>query len=322
MRSATISAFLFAAAAVAAPAATSVSYKSETATSAASAYETKSAPPSMPTETEIATKPTSSSTSKSSSSSMTKPSSDPKPPKTPLGPGKSIDAVLPQVVPVNPRGGDSDLITKLMTAPTQRERVMLLNQPGDFVFDFNDRSIPGVESAGLGGFSSSATARTFPALIGNDAAMTLGFLGPCGMNTAHVHNRATELNVVVKGRLVTNFVVENGVAPIANTMGLYQMTVFPQGAIHQEFNPDCEESVFVAGFNNQDPGVEQVAQAFFNLNPDVVTATLGGVTQLNGQDLESFREFIPDNIALGIDACLKKCNIPRNAKRDDFFLKK
>jgi hypothetical protein len=92
--------------------------------------------------------------------------------------------------------------------------------------------------------------------------------------------------------------------------------VFPQGAIHQEFNPDCEDAVFVAGFNNADPGVEQVAQTFFNLRPDVVSATLGGVQTINGADIESFRDRIPANIALGIDACLKKCGIKRNAKRD------
>ncbi|TID04101.1 Spherulin-1A [Colletotrichum higginsianum] len=231
--------------------------------------------------------------------------------------GVSIDDVLPPIVPVNTRSGNQELITKLMTAPTQQERVRLLNQPGDFVFDFNDAGAPaGSESRGKGGFSTSATAKTFPALIGNGAAMTLAFLGPCGMNTAHVHNRATELNVVVKGRLVTNFIVENGLDPIANTMDTFQMSVFPQGAIHQEFNPDCEDAVFVAGFNDVDPGVEQVAQAFFNLRPDVVSATLGGVQTVDGADLESFREHIPANIALGIDACLNKCGIKRNAKRD------
>ncbi|GKT91397.1 spherulin-1B precursor [Colletotrichum tofieldiae] len=222
----------------------------------------------------------------------------------------SIDDVLPPIVPVNTRSGNEELITKLMTAPTQQERARLLNQPGDFVFDFNDSGAP------RGGFSTSATSKTFPALIGNGAAMTLGFLGPCGMNTAHVHNRATELNVIVKGRLVTNFIIENGLAPIANTMNTFQMSVFPQGAIHQEFNPDCEDAVFVAGFNNVDPGVEQVAQAFFNLRPDVVSSTLGGVQTIDGADLESFRDHIPANIALGIDACLNKCGIKRNAKRD------
>jgi oxalate decarboxylase/phosphoglucose isomerase-like protein (cupin superfamily) len=229
--------------------------------------------------------------------------------------GDSIDDMLPPIVPINTRSGDRDLISKIITAPTQAERVKLLNQPGDFVFDFKAATGAG-EATGKGGRSVSATALTMPALIGNGASMTVAFLGPCGMNTAHVHNRATELNIIVKGRLVTNFVVENGAKPIANTMDTFQMSVFPQGAIHQEFNPDCEDAVFVAAFDNADPGVNQVAQNFFALNGDVVQATLGGVQTIDGKDIESFRAHIPANIALGIDACLNKCGIKRNAKRD------
>lgn len=228
-----------------------------------------------------------------------------------------IDAALPPVVPVNTRAGDPELIKRLKTAPTQVERFKLLDQPGDFVFDFmTDGTAPeGAEAKGKGGFSISATAETFPALIGNGAGMTLAFLGPCGMNTAHVHPRATELNVVVQGRLVTNFVQENGVEPVANTMKTFQMSAFPKGAIHQEYNPDCTDAIFVAGFDNEDPGVQTIAQNFFRLNGDIVSATLGGMETFNGADIESFRESIPTNIALGIDTCLKKCGIQRNAKR-------
>ncbi|KAL4956368.1 RmlC-like cupin domain-containing protein [Aspergillus filifer] len=249
-------------------------------------------------------------------STSSTPSTYPSPPTGGNGSDDStnIDDMLPPIVPVNPRSGDKDLIQSLLLAPTQADRAALLTEPGDFIFDFNNPTES--ESRGKGGFSTAATAKTFPALIGNNAAMTLGFLGPCGMNTAHVHNRATELNVVVKGRLVTNFILENGVSPVENTMELYQMAVFPQGAIHQEFNPDCEETVFVAGFNSQDPGVSQVAQNFFGLRGDVVQATLGGVSTFDGKDLESFREIIPANIALGIEACLDKCGIQRNQKRD------
>ena len=37
-------------------------------------------------------------------------------------------------------------------------------------------------------------------------------------------------------------------------------TIFPQGAIHFEMNPSCEPAMFVAAFDNEDPGVGQVAQ--------------------------------------------------------------
>ncbi|PHH81761.1 hypothetical protein CDD82_7931 [Ophiocordyceps australis] len=227
-----------------------------------------------------------------------------------------IEASLPPVVPINTRSGNDELITKLMTAPTQVDRIKLLNQPGDFLFDFNANSTTsGTPTRGRGGFTLAATSRTMPALIGNGGAMTVGFLGPCGMNTPHVHNRATELNIIVQGRLVTNFITENNARPIENTVSRFQMALFPQGAIHQEFNPDCQDAIFVAAFNDADPGVQQIGQNFFGLRSDVVSATLGGVQTINGQDIESFRNMIPANVALGIDACLKRCGIKRNPKR-------
>jgi hypothetical protein len=233
-----------------------------------------------------------------------------------LGP---IDNVLPPVVPVNTRANDQTIIAQLKQLPTQEDRSALLNQPGDYVFDFADLDPPehAASEKGLGGISVAANARTMPALIGLDSSMTVAFLGPCGMNSAHVHPRGTELNIVVKGRLATNFVVENGVKPIANLMETFQMSVFPQGSIHQEFNPDCDEAVFVASFNNQDPGVSQIAQNFFALDDDVIQATLGGgPVTFDGADLDTFRDKIPANIALGIEACLNKCGIERKAKRD------
>lgn len=228
-----------------------------------------------------------------------------------------IDAVIPPIVPINTRAGNEELITKLMTSASAVQRFKHLDQPGDWIFDFSDVNAPfRSESKGKGGLSIAANSETMPALIGNGQSMTVAFLGPCGMNTPHVHPRATELNVVVEGRLVTNFFLENGAKPIANTLNRFQMAVFPQGSIHVEFNPTCHDTIFVAGFNNEDSGVNTVAQAFFSLRPDIVSSTLGGLKSLDGKDIESFRELIPANIALGIDACLDKCGIKRNAKRD------
>lgn len=227
----------------------------------------------------------------------------------------SLGGAIPAVVPVNTRAADPALISQLMLAPTQAERFALLDQPGDSVFDFTNEEIEGSEALGLGGFSIAANARTFPALIGNGISMTVAFIEPCGMNTAHVHPRGTELNVVVQGRLVTNFVQENTVAPRGNTLDTFQMTVFPQGAIHQEYNPDCTPTTFVAAFPDADAGVGQIGQNFFDLEANVVSATLGGVTMISGEDLESFRDLIPDNFAQGIQECLDRCGIQRAAKR-------
>lgn len=68
--------------------------------------------------------------------------------------------------------------------------------------------------------------------------MAVGFIKPCGFNTPHIHNRATELLIVTKGQLVSEMVVENTVVDaenqprnIRNTIEEYQMTLFFQGAI-------------------------------------------------------------------------------------------
>lgn len=91
------------------------------------------------------------------------------------------------------------------------------------------------------------------------------------------------------------------------------MTVFPQGATHTEWNPDCTDAVFVAGFASEDPGVEQSAQTLFGLDPELVGADLG-VEAINGESIEMFRDRLPMNVALGVESCLKKCNIPKRVK--------
>jgi hypothetical protein len=147
--------------------------------------------------------------------------------------------------------------------------------------------------------------------------MTLGFLGPCGINTPHVHPRSSQINVVVKNQLMTEFTLENGVRTIVNTLDEFEMSVFPQGAVHTEWNPTCEESIFVAGFASEDPGVQQSAQTFFGLDEVVIEAALGvGPTvTFNGEDLDTFKHLIPNNVAKSVELCLQKCNISKKPKR-------
>ena len=54
--------------------------------------------------------------------------------------------------------------------------------------------------------------------------------------------------------------MENGARFIPVELAAGSAAVFPQGAIHFEMNPTCEPAMFVAAFNNEDPGVQQVAQ--------------------------------------------------------------
>lgn len=200
------------------------------------------------------------------------------------------------------------LIQALELAPTAVDRIALLSD-ADFKYDFNNPPSSAV-TTGKGGHTVRSDRKTFPALIGTGVSMTVGFIGPCGFNTPHVHPRSSEINIIVEGRLGTEFIAENGADPIQNTLEKFQMTVFPQGALHTEFNPDCTDAVFVAGFASEDPGVEQAAQTLFNLDPELVKADLG-VEAINGQDIEQFKNTIPANVALGVETCLKKCSISK-----------
>jgi hypothetical protein len=59
----------------------------------------------------------------------------------------------------------------------------------------------------------------------------------------------------------------------------------------------CEPTVFIASFDNVDPGTSSIAQNFFALDQGVVDATLGeiGVSVLDHLDL-------PTNFILGMSS--------------------
>lgn len=210
----------------------------------------------------------------------------------------------------NGQANNLDLIQKLLLAPKGVDRFTLIKDDTDFKFDFNN---PPANSAttGLGGHTVRADRLSYPPIIGTGVGMTVGFLGPCGFNTPHTHPRSSEINIVVQGRLSTEFTLENGARTVHNDLETYQMTVFPQGALHTEFNPDCHDAVFVAGFANEDPGVQQAAQTFFGFDQDIVEAAVGNDFTFEGKDVDTFRKMIPANVARGVESCLAKCGIKK-----------
>jgi hypothetical protein len=205
------------------------------------------------------------------------------------------------------RVSTEELQNKLRLAPNTVSRVKILDQDDDFVFNFLNPPGGTGETIGKGGHTVGATGANFPALIGTGMAMTVGFLGPCGFNTPHTHPRATEFNIVVAGSaLRTGIIHENGGRFIHNDVPLGSAAIFQQGVIHFEQNLGCHPAVFVAGFNNEDPGVDQIGNRFFELDPAAVSATLGGL------EVQTFKEIqVPANVALGADECLKRCKIDR-----------
>jgi hypothetical protein len=160
------------------------------------------------------------------------------------------------------------------------------------------------------------TIETFPLVTDLDISMTLAFLEPCGINTPHIHPRATELLVLVEGsNLRFGSFLENGVVSpgqnqeVAGTLNRFQATAFPSGSIHYQFNDGCQQAVFVAGFNSGNPGTSSIAQGFFSLNAEVVNATLGPAVSFAGGSLEELRKLIPESLAQDVRSCLARCRL-------------
>jgi hypothetical protein len=120
---------------------------------------------------------------------------------------------------------------------------------------------------------------------------------------------------IVEGKnLKFGYVLENGLVAagsnpeVAGYLNKFEGTVFPQGSIHYQFNDNCDKAVFVAALNSEDPGTSQIAQNFFALDAGVVNATLGFPKTIDGKNIETFRKYIPANLAQDIDVCLANCN--------------
>jgi oxalate decarboxylase/phosphoglucose isomerase-like protein (cupin superfamily) len=202
----------------------------------------------------------------------------------------------------------AELAAKLLTVPTQVQRMALLND-SDFVFNFNAGVGVG---KGAGGSVTTANAVDFPAVIGNGMAMAVGLMEPCGFNTPHTHPRAAEFLYVINGTgIQVGFIEENGARYVTNNVMPGEATLFPKGSIHFQVNLGCEPLQFVAGLNNIDPGVLSVAQRFFGLPVDVVAATLG---EIGVEEVVGLAQGIPDSFALGIQQCLDTCKITRGTQ--------
>ncbi|KAE9383449.1 RmlC-like cupin [Gymnopus androsaceus JB14] len=212
----------------------------------------------------------------------------------------------------------AQLATELITEPSNVNKLTaLLTKDGNLltgdalrdltVLDFNNQE----PAAGAdGGSILLGTVSNFPILETVGISGAVSFFEPCGLNIPHLHPRADEFLIVMEGQLEAGFVMENGFNSVVHTqLGLHQGTVFPQGSIHYQYNPTCNNATFVAALNSNDPGRSDVVTSFFMLDGAVINAALGFPKTIGGDNIEQWREFLPVNLAKGVDSCLKACGL-------------
>lgn len=218
---------------------------------------------------------------------------------------------VPNIVP------PPDLVADLLTESSTVNRFKKLQGQIDagktsLVFDHNPAANPGV-TPGMGGQVDLANRANFPVLTGLGISNAVVFFQPCGLNTPHIHPRATEyFTLATDSNMTTGFVLENGLTDeFTAELGIWQGTVFPQGSIHWQQNNDCKPATGVAGLSSDEPGASSIAQNFVRFTrPDVVDAALGKLpAEINASNIRDFEGALPASLAKGVKECLVRCGI-------------
>ncbi len=125
--------------------------------------------------------------------------------------------------------------------------------------------------------------------------------------------------VLLSGRLVTETIPELGAVDasgtkqrvIRNELAPNTLTVFDQGALHTQINPDCADATALTVFSAEDGGFGFVADQAFALPDDIIATQLGD--SIAGADIDRIRKALPAGVVAQIDACVKKCKIPKRS---------
>ncbi|KAM3535992.1 hypothetical protein MY4038_000768 [Beauveria bassiana] len=200
---------------------------------------------------------------------------------------------------------------ELSKAARLRMADSILADDKDFVFDL-----------GQNGFQSIANRQTFPAMVGTGTSIAAARFPGCSISKLHIHPRAAEMLVLLSGRLVTETIPELGAAVgaadgqtvqqqrvIRNELAPNTLTVFDQGALHTQINPECDDATALTVFSAEDGGFGFVADQAFALPDDVIATQLGDA--ISGADIDRIRAALPAGVAAQIDACVEKCKIER-----------
>ncbi|OAA81699.1 cupin [Akanthomyces lecanii RCEF 1005] len=221
----------------------------------------------------------------------------------------SSTAVSAPTNQTNP-SAELDKTTRLRMANSMAERYGILADDKDFVYNL-----------GQNDFQSIANRQTFPAMVGTGTSIAAARFPGCSISKLHIHPRAAEMLVLLSGRLVTETIPELGAVVdvngtkqqrvIRNELAPGTLTVFDQGALHTQINPDCDDATALTVFSAEDGGFGFVADQAFALPDDVIATQLGDA--ISGADIDRIRKALPAGVAAQIDACVKKCKIPKRS---------
>ncbi|KAE8683160.1 Germin-like protein 3-8 [Hibiscus syriacus] len=127
-------------------------------------------------------------------------------------------------------------------------------------------------------FASSLTPAnvlTFPGLNTLGIAMNRVDIAPGGINPPHSHPRASEVGVVIEGKLLVGFVTTNNVF-YSKVLTAGHMFIVPRGLVHFQLNVGEGKALAFTAFNSHLPGAAVVPLNLFasSIPNEVLTTTL------------------------------------------------
>ncbi|KAK8712902.1 hypothetical protein V6N13_148130 [Hibiscus sabdariffa] len=136
-------------------------------------------------------------------------------------------------------------------------------------------NVPGNTSNQLGSKVTPVNVEQIPGLNTLGVSLARIDYAPYSLNPPHTHPRATEIIVLLEGRLYVGFVTSNpDYRLIAKVLYPGDVFVFPVGLIYFQFNIGKTNAIAFAGLSNQNPGVITIANAVFgskqHINPNVL----------------------------------------------------
>ncbi|KPI44539.1 Spherulin-1A [Cyphellophora attinorum] len=207
---------------------------------------------------------------------------------------------------------DQDLVAKLRMANTNLDRMALLPNDDDWVYDFTKSDKYTYAPGGV----INANAATFPATVGQGMTMAMLNLGPCSMLPPHLHPRATNYVVAISGETQTYMINENGARTVQATLTPGKMTIFPTASVHTMMNVGCENAQLISALNSDDTGTMNLANAFFSLPANFTQTILG--PDANLQALGGNVPAVGTGAAAGPEACIAACKAKGKLVRRSF----
>jgi len=105
--------------------------------------------------------------------------------------------------------------------------------------------------------------------------------GPLGVNTPHIHPRATELLTVLEGTLYLGFVTSNPNRLFSKVVKKGDVFVFPKAMIHFQMNLAHDKpAAALSSLSSQNPGVISIANAVFGSKPPISDDVLSRAFQV------------------------------------------